>query len=108
MAPQTPGTPQQNHTTDQTQIQPTSYAPQGICTDERAQETSSEDAMMSDLVERLRKRDDDCDMRDLCGLIEEAADEIERLRNLIEECKHNHIMLSQDEYDEFVQALEDT
>ncbi len=42
---------------------------------------------MSELTKRLRERDDDSDFRDLCGLIEEAADEIERLE---EEAESSH------------------
>lgn len=37
-----------------------------------------------DIVERIRERDDDADMRDLCRLIDEAANEIMKLRAALE------------------------
>jgi hypothetical protein len=57
---------------------------------------------MSDIVEELRAGKDWCD-----GPIKgKAADEIDRLRCLVEECKHNHIMLTGEEYGEFIAALD--
>lgn len=40
--------------------------------------------MPNDIVERLRGRDDESDFRDLNALIDEAADEIERLRGVMQ------------------------
>ena len=66
--------------------------------------------MMSDLVKRLRGHtwaDADFELYgEAAELIEQLEKVIEALMEAVDDCKHNHIMLTGDEFSEFLDTLD--